>query len=124
MERPLIRIVTADATLRRVLTRILEASGRFTVSVHAAFPSPMRWHDLVITPVADCNIRLCEAAAARGARIVILAALPRKSDQEQYEQAGAAAYLPMDADARQFVASIAEVASEPSFALLSQAGGK
>lgn len=106
-----IRIVTRDTTLRRVLARILERSGRFAVTPTAGFPSQPNPEELVVAPVGDCSLRRCEALAAAGGRVIVLAAVPRRAEQEQYLEAGAVAYLPMDPDGKALMDALANAGS-------------
>lgn len=52
---------------------------------------------LVVTTVSECSPARCADFARRGAKVVILAALPSAAREQQYLDAGAFTFVPMGA---------------------------
>ena len=83
-----IHLCVGDALLRRALRLSLLSSGFATVESEAEA-------DVIITTVNDMALAAVEAEGRRGARILVLAPLPRERERDAYLLAGASAYVPM-----------------------------
>lgn len=70
--------------------------------------------EVIVAPVADCPPSRCAMLTSAGARVIILAPVPRETERLQYGLAGAAAYLPMGGDAGPLLAAIRSAAAVPT----------
>lgn len=70
--------------------------------------------DVIFTTMTDCSPQECQYFAAKGRRVVVLAALPSDRAREVYLAAGAAAYIPMDGGSDELAAALrAALAHQP-----------
>ena len=53
---------------------------------------------ITVTTVVDCPPAVCRELTGLGTRVIVLSAIPNAAEQAAYLEAGASAYLPMDAD--------------------------
>ena len=103
-------VLTADRKLGEALIqRFNELEGvsarRFDSDVQ---PNSRR---VVVAPVADCPRACCVELTSRGFRVIVLTPVARASEQAQYLEAGAIAYLPMMVDAAALVGTLREALS-------------
>jgi DNA-binding NarL/FixJ family response regulator len=62
--------------------------------------------DVVFTTMTDCSPQECQWFAAKGRKLVVLAALPSDHARDVYLAAGAAAYVPMNGGTEQLEAAL------------------
>lgn len=106
-----IHLAVSDGSLRRALvSRLVPILGS---GLFAGVPPVQRTihaGDVVVSPAADLAVDDCERLSARGVHVIILAPLPRPSEEERYARAGAANYLPMAVDTAPLVQAIERAA--------------
>jgi hypothetical protein len=56
---------------------------------------------VVVATVSGCSVRQCRRLVERGARVILLAALPTEAERRDYMDAGASDYLPMGTNEEQ-----------------------
>lgn len=121
-----IHVVTSDPSLRRALTARLERSPGLVLSGDDGVASPFQTADIVVTPASDCEPEHCARLARSGVKVIVLAAIPREREKEQYLAAGAAAYVPMAVDLDQLLSEIHGAMERPERggALLQHCNGR
>lgn len=110
-----------DPLLQEALVGVLRRiAGNVAVSV-SDWDSLQQGH-VVVTSSNDCSITLCADLSGRGVHVIVLATIPSAVQQEAYERAGSAAYLPMELNHEPLRAAILE-ARQASDALCSSGSG-
>jgi DNA-binding NarL/FixJ family response regulator len=106
MESTIVHVATTDATLHRALRSRLSRAEGFSVSDFGRASGALTMGDIVITTVSECPVDHCAEMAAKGLAIIILAAIPRQSEADQYRAAGAAAYVAMTVDSEDLMSAV------------------
>jgi hypothetical protein len=89
-----VHILVRNPALRSALEALAEATGRRATAIEPQCALDHCGH-FVVASAAGFSTRECLNLARRGARVVLLAALPSDRERKRYLEAGAAAYLPM-----------------------------
>lgn len=106
-----IHLAVSDATLRRALvSRLVPILGNGLFAGVPPLDRTIRAGDVIVSPAADLSVEDCVRLAGRGVHVIILAPLPRPSEEERYARAGAAGYLPMAVDTAPLVQAIERAA--------------
>ncbi|KAA0229431.1 hypothetical protein EDM76_11950 [bacterium] len=103
-----IHLLTSNTALQKALASRLERSQPPALPGDGVEPSVPA--DIVVTTASECEPERCERLTARGARVIVLAAIPRDTERERYLRAGAVAYVPMDVDTGKLLAEIRRLA--------------
>jgi hypothetical protein len=91
-----VRVVASDPVLSRALTSRLQREIDIAVSTNGA--SQVGGGAIIVTTPLDCAPARCREMVDRGAVVLVLAALPRRNEEDAYRQSGASGYLPMMGD--------------------------
>lgn len=85
-------ILVPNRALRRVLERLVAARPRLRVVSRLA-PGI----DVLLATAAECPAGACREFSDRGTQVVIFAPVPTATENRRYLEAGAVAYVPMEA---------------------------
>ena len=106
-----IHLAVSDGSLRRALvSRLVPILGNGIFADAPPVQGTMSAGDVVVSPACDLTTEDCALLAKRGVHVIILAPLPRPSEEKQYERAGAVSYLPMAVDTAPLVRAIERAA--------------
>lgn len=117
MERPLIvDVYSHDTRLRQALVAQLHRAGGVAARPVDGDPWESNLEPsscrptAVVGPAKDLTIAICKRLAATGAKVIVLAPVPRDAERRDYAAAGAYAYLEMAVDNRELLTHIAALA--------------
>ncbi len=94
---PILHVLTHDVRLGRALVDLcrrvegLHIGGIRPIDAFAPGES-----SLVLSPTPECTTGICEQIVRAGAKVIVLAPIPRDNERLAYIGAGAHAYLPME----------------------------
>jgi hypothetical protein len=109
----MVHLLVRNPELRTALAALVLANPEMTVEgLRAACVSEHCEH-LVIATVTGCSVRQCRNLVDRGARVILLAALPSDPERDDYMEAGASAYLPMGTNEERLRAAVFGPAALP-----------
>lgn len=91
-----VHVVAGDPVLARALASRLQRDIEVPVSTDHA--GGVGRGSIVVTTPLECAPVRCRELVESGAAVVILAALPKRIEEDSYRQSGAREYLPMLAD--------------------------
>jgi hypothetical protein len=106
---PILHVLTHDVRLGRALVDLcrrvegLQIGGIRPVEAFA----PER-ASLVLSPTPECTTGICEQIVRGGAKVIVLAPIPRDIERLAYIGAGAHAYLPMELRSNTLLATVSE----------------
>jgi len=95
MTSTVVHVATSDVSLHRALKSRLARTDGVTVSAFEGAVGEAAKGDIVVTTVSECPVEHCAELSTRGIAVIVLAAIPRQSEADQYRAAGAAAYIAM-----------------------------
>ena len=104
-----IRVETTDRLLRRALLAQLKHAPELQVQAenHQNGHRP----EVVVSTTSECPVSKVIELVKDGARVVVLAPVPRDEEQRKYKTAGVSAYLPMTANGESLIREIREAVS-------------
>lgn len=100
---------TNDRLLRRALLAQLRQEPAFVL--RDAADGDGNSSDVVLSTTTDLPTDRCKELVSKGARVIVLAAIPKKDECARYQLAGARAYIPMTADGVSLLKEIREAVS-------------
>lgn len=106
-----VHVVTSDGALRRALLGRLEHVPGLNLLMRDGTAGAPKPEDVVVATTTDCPSERVAELTTAGVRVIILAAVPRASEQDRYRKAGAQAYIPMTVDTTQLVDAIQQAAA-------------
>lgn len=101
-----IHVIAASAALRRGLVAGLGDLPLIRPHASALTAHDVSPADIVIAPTSDCPPFDCAELVKGGARVIVLAPIPRESERVTYENAGVSAYIPMTVGTRELLKAI------------------
>ncbi|HEY4668568.1 MAG TPA: hypothetical protein VIH05_02200 [Tepidiformaceae bacterium] len=111
MESTVVHVATTDVSLHRALKSRLTRTDRFKVSAFEGAVGEAAEGDIVVTTVSACPVEQCAELARRGVVVIVLAAIPRQTEADQYRAGGAAAYIAMTVDSEELLREVRSAAS-------------
>lgn len=109
MVRLRLRVQANSGFLKQALVMFLASALAGVVDV-AGFPTPgNELADIVVAVTSSCPPDACRELTRLGSSVVVLAAIPTALDESRYLAAGAAAYLPMEANSRALLDTVTRV---------------
>jgi hypothetical protein len=109
----MVQVITADGALRRALSSRLGSALPLAAEVRSDLTSGRRFapSDILVIPAAELPPARCRALTQHGLHVVVLAAFPRRIDEQSYLDAGAEAYVPMTVDTAMLVGAIERISA-------------
>lgn len=105
-----VHLLATNTDLRKgLLAGLHNAPPEVVVQADGLGGDALDGSDVIVTPVGDCSPARCARLAQTGARVIVLAPVPRESERIQYTLAGAARYLPMSASAGALLEAVTTV---------------
>ena len=101
-----IHVIAASAALRHGLVAGLGDLPLISPHATALTSRDVSPADIVIAPTSDCPPLDCAQLVKSGARVIVLAPIPRESERVTYENAGVSAYIPMTVGTRELLKAI------------------
>lgn len=102
-------VLSSDDYLAAVLAARLARTTEGSIALSRGETDGMCAGDIVVAPVADCDLRRARSLVARGLHVFVLAPSPTTDDRLHYLDAGIAEFLPMDADGRNLDRAVLKV---------------
>lgn len=118
MESTVVHVATSDVSLHRALRSRLTRTEPFKVSAFEGAVGEAARGDIVVTTVSACPVEHCAELASQGVAVIVLAAIPRQAEADQYRAAGAAAYIAMTVDSEELLRELRGAASRMQAGLL------
>lgn len=110
--RFVVRVVASDPVLSRALASRLQREIDISVSTNGA--GQIGAGAIIVTTPLDCAPAKCREMVDRGAIVLVLAALPRRIEEDAYRQSGAHEYLPMQGDGSNLAEAVKGIVQRPA----------
>ena len=101
-----IHVIAASVSLRNGLVAGLGDLPGISPHAAALAAGDVSPADIVIAPASDCPPIDCAELVKSGARVIVLAPIPRESERIRYENAGVSAYIAMTVGTQELLKAI------------------
>jgi hypothetical protein len=109
MSRRRLHVRANSGFLRQALERFLVGAVGDAIVLGDASLAEVAPGDIVIAASSACPPSTCREIVATGAAVIMLAPVPGPAEEARYREAGAAAYLPMEANGRSLLNAVNDV---------------
>jgi hypothetical protein len=114
MQRRRLHVQANSGFLKQALVMFLATALAGVVEVGGFPPGGAELADIVVAVNSSCPPDACRELTRLGASVIVLAAIPTAMDESRYLAAGAAAYLPMEANSRALLDTVTRVLNNRS----------
>ncbi len=109
MERLRLGVQANSGFLKQALVMFLASALGGVVDVGGFPTTSVELADIVVAVNSSCPPDACRALTRMGSSVIVLAAIPTALEESRYLSAGAAAYLPMEANSRALLDAVTRV---------------
>ena len=119
-----IHVIAASASLRNGLVAGLGDLPGISPHAAALASGDVSPADIVIAPASDCPPPDCAELVKSGARVIVLAPIPRESERLRYENAGVSAYIAMTVGTQELLKAIVTAGLDSGHAKVDRRDGR
>jgi len=109
MARHRLHVQANSGFLKQALVMFLASALAGVVDVGGFPTGGAELADIVVAVNSSCPPDACRELTRLGSSVIVLAAIPTALDESRYLSAGAAAYLPMEANSRALLNTVTQV---------------